>query len=579
MGLVRVAVSTARARARRRRRLDDENSTRERKRGRGREIHRASLRPSSIYARTRRHHDASSIVVGSERPASALTEKVSTRAADGRSTEGEERRETGIMTSRRRDRAETNETNETTHTTYATYATHGMMDGMTEDGGSRAARCGGVANADGYRWRKYGQKNIKGSRHPRSYYRCTERGCPARKKTELVDGARNETARRGGAETGDDGTTGPKTPVLRVTYEGEHTHEKPTEVKANGTTTTTTTTTTTMTTIPVIVTPEKRGRERESDFGRDGGLSRSFVDEEGDEEERRGKTPTRRKRAKIDDGGEETRTPTKKIVATVESRSSATKPKRTTPPSRRRRGPERERRESSCSAAKATSDAGRDARRAPTSPVARDIFSCFDDYVDRTRAWERQRELRYDFDPLAAPDERARREFYDGVLTKVPDDDARRRRLSTARSLAAFDVAPSPTWPFGEIDLETRLRELTEDASAERLPMSPPPPVSRDADAHRGRRERRPPALCVSRDTAVASTGFTSPRASESWFGGYLRSPSIIDSIVAGSPLLASFTRNVRSWCESPSFAALSPLPRGVLDGFARPSTEASGHL
>ena len=477
------------------------------------------------------------------------------------------------MTSRRRERAETtetNETNETTHTTYATYATYATMD----EGRSSTAR-GGGANADGYRWRKYGQKNIKGSRHPRSYYRCTERGCPARKKTELADGARNETAWCGVAETGDDGTTGLKTPVLRVTYEGEHTHEKPTEVKANGTTTTTTTT---MTTIPMIVTPEKRGRECESDLGRDGGRSGSFVDEEGDEEERRGKTPTRRKRAKID-GGEETRTPTKKIVATVESRSSATKPKRTTPPSRRRRGPERERRESSCSAAKATSDAGRDARRAPTSPVARDIFSCFDDYVDRTRAWERQRESRYDFDPLAAPDERARREFHDGVLTKVPDDDARRRRLSTARSLAAFDVAPSPTWPFGEIDLETRLRELTEDASAERLPMSPPPPVSRDADAHRGRRERRPPALCVSRDAAVASAGFTSPRASESWFGGYLRSPSIIDSIVAGSPLLASFTRNVRSWCESPSFAALSPLPRGVLDGFARPSTEASGHL
>ena len=508
-----------------------------------------------------------------------MTGKVSTkrkkRRTIERTTEPNREERNGIMTPRRRDRAETMDTNETTHTTYATYAM------MTEEGGwstPRAARCGAVANADGYRWRKYGQKNIKGSRHPRSYYRCTERGCPARKKTELVDGARNETASRGVAEKGDDGTTGPKTPVLRVTYEGEHTHDKPTEVKANGTTTTTTTTTM-MTTIPVIVTPEKRGRERESDFGMDGGLSRSFVDEEGDEEERRGKTPTRRKRAKIDDGGEETRTPTKKIVATVESRSSATKPKRTTPPSRRRRGPERERRESSCSAAKATSDVGRDARRAPTSPVARDIFSCFDDYVDRTRAWERQRELRYDFDPLAATDERARREFYDGVLTKVSDDDARRRRLSTARSLAAFDVAPSPTWPFGEIDLETRLRELTEDACAERLPMSPPPPVSRDADAHRGRRERRPPALCVSRDAAVASTGFTSPRASESWFGGYLRSPSIIDSIVAGSPLLASFTRNVRSWCESPSFAALSPLPRGVLDGFARPSTEASGHL
>ena len=72
----------------RRRELDEREEERKRKR----EIHRAFLRPSSIYARTRRHHDASSIVVGSERPASALTEKVSTRAADGRSTEGEERR-------------------------------------------------------------------------------------------------------------------------------------------------------------------------------------------------------------------------------------------------------------------------------------------------------------------------------------------------------------------------------------------------------------------------------------------------------------------------------------------------------
>ncbi|KAL0897699.1 hypothetical protein Bca101_081660 [Brassica carinata] len=59
---------------------------------------------------------------------------------------------------------------------------------------------------DEYSWRKYGQKPIKGSPHPRGYYKCsTFRGCPARKHVERAL---------------DDPT------MLIVTYEGEHHHQK-----------------------------------------------------------------------------------------------------------------------------------------------------------------------------------------------------------------------------------------------------------------------------------------------------------------------------------------------------------------
>ncbi|KAL0350710.1 UNVERIFIED_CONTAM: putative WRKY transcription factor 7 [Sesamum radiatum] len=57
---------------------------------------------------------------------------------------------------------------------------------------------------DDYSWRKYGQKPIKGSPHPRGYYKCSSvRGCPARKHVERAV---------------DDPT------MLIVTYEGEHNH-------------------------------------------------------------------------------------------------------------------------------------------------------------------------------------------------------------------------------------------------------------------------------------------------------------------------------------------------------------------
>ncbi|KAG9439928.1 hypothetical protein H6P81_020093 [Aristolochia fimbriata] len=57
---------------------------------------------------------------------------------------------------------------------------------------------------DEFSWRKYGQKPIKGSPHPRGYYKCSSlRGCPARKHVERAL---------------DDPS------MLIVTYEGEHNH-------------------------------------------------------------------------------------------------------------------------------------------------------------------------------------------------------------------------------------------------------------------------------------------------------------------------------------------------------------------
>ncbi|KAJ0795355.1 putative transcription factor WRKY family [Helianthus annuus] len=57
---------------------------------------------------------------------------------------------------------------------------------------------------DDYSWRKYGQKPIKGSPHPRGYYKCSSvRGCPARKHVERAL---------------DDPS------MLIVTYESEHNH-------------------------------------------------------------------------------------------------------------------------------------------------------------------------------------------------------------------------------------------------------------------------------------------------------------------------------------------------------------------
>ncbi|KAK2358395.1 WRKY transcription factor [Trifolium repens] len=64
---------------------------------------------------------------------------------------------------------------------------------------------------DSYRWRKYGQKPVKNSPYPRSYYRCTAIGCEVKKRIE-----------RSATEAS----------VVLTSYEGHHNHISPATLRA-----------------------------------------------------------------------------------------------------------------------------------------------------------------------------------------------------------------------------------------------------------------------------------------------------------------------------------------------------------
>ena len=61
------------------------------------------------------------------------------------------------------------------------------------------------SSEDGYNWRKYGQKHVKGSEFPRSYYKCTHPNCEVKKLFERAH----------------DGQ------IVEIIYKGTHDHPKP----------------------------------------------------------------------------------------------------------------------------------------------------------------------------------------------------------------------------------------------------------------------------------------------------------------------------------------------------------------
>lgn len=64
---------------------------------------------------------------------------------------------------------------------------------------------GSAPSEDGYNWRKYGQKQVKGSEYPRSYYKCTHPNCQVKKKVERSYEGH----------------------ITEIIYKGAHNHSKP----------------------------------------------------------------------------------------------------------------------------------------------------------------------------------------------------------------------------------------------------------------------------------------------------------------------------------------------------------------
>ncbi|XP_062207306.1 WRKY transcription factor WRKY24-like [Phragmites australis] len=86
-----------------------------------------------------------------------------------------------------------------------------MAPNVPASGGYIQAQSQRRTSDDGYNWRKYGQKQVKGSENPRSYYKCTFPSCPTKKKVERSQ----------------DGQ------ITEIVYKGTHSHVKPQNTRRN----------------------------------------------------------------------------------------------------------------------------------------------------------------------------------------------------------------------------------------------------------------------------------------------------------------------------------------------------------
>ncbi len=347
-----------------------------------------------------------------------------------------------------------------------------------------------------------------------------------------------------------------------VCYEGEHTHAKPSGDGARAEALGPTKSFGTRASGDSTATNARRGTtvrrwddvEDECDLTTNSDFTTSVEEEEEEGNLRAGK----RRRATP-------KTPPRAKKIPLEPRSSTTKPKRSTSGKSRsgRRLPmtssgsgqsARERRESSCSAVAAKKPRREVNPLSPSFAAMGDVLTCFDEYLTASERWSSDYDALTLENALIHAHARTRR-----------DDAARVHRAAAADRSAPpprhwFDFMPasplSPTWPFGDADLEARLLQSSDHPPTAEDRTSGPPRSSLDRDRRDGR-VARPPALRVVADDPSARHS-----AHDDWsIGDFIKSP--FEAIVTGTPLLASLSKTVRGWCEpSPARAALSPLRR-----------------